>query len=249
MAGDWIKMRTNLHEDPAVIALAEILKIEEDEVIGKLHRFWSWADQHLTTGNAPGVTKTWVDRYLRCNGFAQALQLVGWLEDSAGGINLLKFDKHMAQGAKTRALTARRAVVHKGKKGNAPTVTTALPEKRREDNKKENAAHSPRPPPAKRKGKPGKPRTPDPIWGAVCAIWFPSGVSPTDKTRIGKVVRDLKAHGATPEQIDDRIRRYRAEWPDSADTPEAIVKHWDRFAADKTVAPGIDTSWCGKAKQ
>ena len=79
-----------------------------------------------------------------------------------------------------------------------------------------------------------KKRAPDAIWETVVQIWFPSGVAPSDQKRIGKIVRDLKAKGATPDEILTRLDRYRRQWPAAADTPEAVVKHWDRFAIEPT---------------
>ena len=86
MAGDWIKMRVNLAEDPDVIGIAAAVGIDdEDHVVGKLHRLWSWADQHTVDGNAPSVTTNWIDRYLGVAGFADAMVTVGWLTVSEGG--------------------------------------------------------------------------------------------------------------------------------------------------------------------
>ena len=87
---------------------------------------------------------------------------------------------------------------------------------------------------AKRHPKAEKPpREPDLIWDAVCAAFGIKHVAPTDQSRIGKIVRDLKAKGADPADIAVRLDRYRAEWPNAADTPEALVKHWDRFATER----------------
>ena len=77
-----------------------------------------------------------------------------------------------------------------------------------------------------------EPRKPDPIWDAVAAQWFGGKVAEPDYARVGKIVRDLKAHGATPEEIKTRVRRYHSEWPEAECTPEAMVKHWARFAKE-----------------
>jgi len=85
-------MRTDLREDPAVIAIAEALKIEEDLVVGKLHRIWSWASRQLRDGNAH-VTLMYVDRHVECVGFAQAMRNAGWLEVADNGLICFpKFD-------------------------------------------------------------------------------------------------------------------------------------------------------------
>jgi hypothetical protein len=38
MAGEWLKMRHDLADDPAVIRLADIVQLDDDAVIGKLFR-------------------------------------------------------------------------------------------------------------------------------------------------------------------------------------------------------------------
>jgi hypothetical protein len=141
VAGDWIKMRCGLAEEPEVIAMADSLGVDEDLIVGKLHRFWTWADSKTVDGNAPCVTKKWIDRYLKVDGIADALESVGWLVTTESGIAIPQFEAHMGQSAKRRALTAKRVANHKGKSnanGNAESVSEALPreEKRREDNKK-----------------------------------------------------------------------------------------------------------------
>lgn len=78
--------------------------------------------------------------------------------------------------------------------------------------------------PPKKAGK--KSRTHDPIWDTVEAEWWAGGVPEPSRKRVGKIVRDLKALNATPEDIADRIAAYRAKWPTMDCTPEAIIKHW-----------------------
>jgi hypothetical protein len=134
MAGDWIKMRCDLHEDPAVISMAAALDLDEDTVVGKLHRLWSWADRHTTDGNAVGVTETWVDRHVNRSGFAQAMSGAGWLTISAAGITFPNFDRHNLQSAKRRALGSLRVEKYRGRRNaegnaenNGASVTTTLP--------------------------------------------------------------------------------------------------------------------------
>jgi len=108
MAGDWIKMRTNLADDPAVIGIADALDLDEDTVVGKLHRLWSWADSQSRDGHAASVTKKWVDRYVRADGFADAMISVGWMIVDKSGVTLPNFDRHNGKTAKTRALSSDR---------------------------------------------------------------------------------------------------------------------------------------------
>lgn len=123
MAGDWIKMRTDLATDPAVIAIASALGLEEDAVVGKLHRLWSWADQQTEDGNGRGVTETWIDRYIGVSGFALEMHRAGWLTVSNGGVSFPKFEKHNGKTGKARALTANRVSKKRKRECNAANVT------------------------------------------------------------------------------------------------------------------------------
>lgn len=129
MAGDWLKMRHDLADDPAVIRLSEAAGIDEDAVIGKLFRLWSWADRHTVDGQAEGVGLGWVDRLTRCPGFASALVRVGWLVEIHEGLSFPRFDRHCSDTAKARALGAERTKRWR----DGASVTEPSPEKRREE--------------------------------------------------------------------------------------------------------------------
>ena len=72
-----------------------------------------------------------------------------------------------------------------------------------------------------------KTRARNEIWDAVLKVFNMTDLSKSSNTRIGKVVRDLKARHATPEQILARKKRYQEMWPKMACTPEAVEKFWD----------------------
>lgn len=103
MAGSWLKMRHDLADDPAVIRLGADRGLDEDAVIGKLFRLWSWADRHTVDGQADGVQLAWVDRLTGCQGFGAALVRVGWLVESDAGLSFPRFDRHCSDTAKARA--------------------------------------------------------------------------------------------------------------------------------------------------
>jgi hypothetical protein len=103
VAGDWIKMRVDLSDDPAVVMIAARCGISEDEVVGKLHKLWCWADRHTTDGTAPGITATWVNRYVGRSGFAEAMQAAEWLEFTDTHVAFPHFEKHNGKSAKQRA--------------------------------------------------------------------------------------------------------------------------------------------------
>ena len=105
----WIKMRTDLRDDPKVVAIAEELGLDQYAVVGRLHAFWAWADRYTADGNALSVTSAFVDQYLSALGFASALRKVGWLAGQEGDLSVPNFEKHNGQSAKRRLLTAQRA--------------------------------------------------------------------------------------------------------------------------------------------
>lgn len=104
MAGDWIKMRVDLADDPAVIGIAARLGLDEFAVVGRLQALWSWADGQSRDGHAAGVTAAWVNRKVQCDGFAEAMASVSWLRIDETGITFPNFDNHNGETAKTRAL-------------------------------------------------------------------------------------------------------------------------------------------------
>ncbi len=118
MAGDWIKVRTNIHDDPAVIGVASLLAIDENRIVGALVKLWSWANQHTTDGNVISVTSAWVDRYTGLTGFAHALVKHGWLVLNETSITFPHFDRHNGICAKMRAETNRRVAKHRAAKAN-----------------------------------------------------------------------------------------------------------------------------------
>jgi len=139
-------MRVDLADDPAVIGIATSLQVDEDTVVGKLHRIWSWFDGQTIDGNAPRVTAAWIDRRINCPGFAAAMIEVGWLQANDNGLSLPEFDRHNGETGKARAVTAKRVANHKrvlketgnahgSAAGNAATVTKRVPRIEREKSK------------------------------------------------------------------------------------------------------------------
>jgi hypothetical protein len=119
-------MRVDLAGDEAVIGIAGKLGMEEDHVVGKLHRLWSWAHSHLRNGNAPNVTPAWVDRHVGVPGFAEAMQSVGWLKEVEGGIKIPKFERFNGKCQKRRAQTAER--MRRLRERDAASVTKSVTE-------------------------------------------------------------------------------------------------------------------------
>lgn len=116
MAGDWIKMRTALANDPAVIAIALDLDKSEFEIVGMLHHLWSWADSQSQDGHIKRVTEKWIDRYVHQSGFAKSMSDAGWLILENDGITFPNFDRHNGESAKKRAEAAERQRISRANK-------------------------------------------------------------------------------------------------------------------------------------
>lgn len=134
MAGDWIKMRADLFTHPKVVRIASALKADTLRTVGGLMSVWCLFDAHSEDGRLEGYTPDVLDAHLRCEGFANAMMAVGWLEhDPEYGLVLPRFDTHNGQSAKRRAQDADRK--REVRKTSAPEADKrrTREEKRRED--------------------------------------------------------------------------------------------------------------------
>ena len=207
MAGDWIKVRHDLPADPAVFAIAAALNMREAEVVGTLLKFWIWGDQQTVDGNAVGVTESSLDRYIGVPGFAKAMSDVGWLELNGAGCSIPKFERHISQSAKKRALASKRVEEFRAKNRNAPSVTKALPEKRREEKKEEQEQFGLF---AKDEPKPNGQVTPDKFDLFWSVVHLRKGKVPARKA-YEKAVKRIKKEspGTDPDQhLRDRMKLF-----------------------------------------
>lgn len=108
MAGEWIKMRTNLWDDPRVSHLCDLVAQPEAMVVGGLYWLWSMADEHSEDGVLPGMTLRAIDRKTGVAGLGDALVQIGWLAEVDGGIEVVKFSEHNGVSAKRRCQDAQR---------------------------------------------------------------------------------------------------------------------------------------------
>lgn len=144
MAGDWIKMRVDLADDPAVIKIAGLLNVQEDLVVGKLHRLWAWAFTQTCDGTA-AVSPQWIDRKVSLEGFAHAMATAGWLRIDAESVQFPHFERHLSNSAKQRALDAQRKATTRSSpiqavrnvSGLQPDRNGTREEKRREEEEKQ----------------------------------------------------------------------------------------------------------------
>lgn len=145
MAGEWIKMRADLLDDPTVDRLAEVLGIDMLTTVGALFCFWAWADKYAVDGVVDGATSRLIDKVSQKAGFCEALVKVGWLEVLDGGIRIPRFDRHNGNSAKERSLKNQRQARWRDSKVDdkkdalpstrASTAPSTREEKRREEDK------------------------------------------------------------------------------------------------------------------
>lgn len=79
-------------------------------------------------------------------------------------------------------------------------------------------------------------RAPDLVWDATLEVCGLAGAepTPTERGRWNKAVKDLKAAGATPQEIRARAQAYRRRWPKIDLTPMALASNWNQCVAEKT---------------
>lgn len=140
MAGDWIKVRCNIKDDPDVVLMAGNLNLDEFAVVGRLHAVWAWLDQHSSTGTNVRITSAYLDRLTACPGFADAMRAVDWLRGRDGDLEFPDFDRHNGESSKRRATETKRKREQRDKcpAENGTNVPHGVqpdpgPEKRREE--------------------------------------------------------------------------------------------------------------------
>lgn len=133
MAGDWIKMRSDLFTHPKVVRMASALKADKLRIVGGLMSVWCLFDAHSVDGELEGYNFAEVDDQLRWPGFSDAMAAIGWLSETESGLVLPEFDTHNGQSAKRRAQDAdRKREVRKVSASDADKKRTRE-EKRREE--------------------------------------------------------------------------------------------------------------------
>lgn len=150
MAGDWIKMRADLHTHPKVVRMSSALKADRLRIVGGLHSAWCLFDVHSVDGYLDGYSPETLDDLIGFPGFARAMIAVGWLCEEEENLVMPRFDAHNGQSAKRRAQDAdRKRNVRKTSAPEADKKRTRE-EKRREDlkdNSLSNAGDEKSPPP------------------------------------------------------------------------------------------------------
>lgn len=143
MAGDWIKMRADLHTHPKVVRMASALKADRLRIVGGLHSAWCLFDVHSVDGFLDGYSADTLDDLIGFPGFSRAMMAVGWLEENGESLVMPRFEAHNGQSAKRRAQDADRK--RNVRKMSASEADQRREEKRREDIKPhKNPTHNAR---------------------------------------------------------------------------------------------------------
>ena len=146
MAGDWIKMRMDLPEDPAVYRLARLTSLDRLSVVGRLYAFWAWADKHAVDGRVDGGSSADVDDIVSHEGFADAMVKVNWLEVGDEYLAIPKHDRHNGESAKERSLKNERQARWREKKDEVPSTPPSTKPSTREEKRREEKKNTPLPP-------------------------------------------------------------------------------------------------------
>jgi hypothetical protein len=113
MRRPWIKVEVSTPDKPEICAIASRLRLDEDAVVGKLIRLWSWAELNRVNPNALNVTREFLDKLVSKKGFSEAMILSGWLGMEGERLFFPNFGKHNGEDSKVRGLTAKRVEKHR----------------------------------------------------------------------------------------------------------------------------------------
>lgn len=257
MAGDWMKMRTNLWDDPRVSRLCGLTGKCEATIIGALYWLWATADEHSEDGSLTGYTIAQIDRKTGVKGFGKALVTIGWLSETDDGVVIERFAEHNGASAKSRALTAKRVADHKQKAdttnaevthevtpddeiANGASVSSALPREDIEKKRKEKD----NPPTPRKRGAAGSEVEP----AGFTAFWaaWPAHKRKADRTRcLARWIADDCEPLAS--EIVDKLAAWVAsdDWTKDGGNfiPAPLVwlnqRRYDAAAPESALPPGV----------
>lgn len=155
----WIKVRDDIHADPAVDFIASRCSVTALHVVGALAAAWSWAGRLSNDGKVPLATPALLDKITQTPGLAAAMKEAGWLEVGDTYLVFPKWDRHNEAGAKARALASERQRKKRVTVERDRPVTAERDQRRGEEKREEE--QSPHTPPAGA-GAPPPPAAPAP---------------------------------------------------------------------------------------
>jgi len=226
MAGDWIKMRCNLSNDPRVLRMACDLGLKPLDIVGRLHAIWSWADSHSVDGHGVTVTKESLDAICFTAGFSQSLESVGWLEESDGKITFSNFFEHNGTTAKARALSTKRKQKERSGESRINRDKNVTREEKRREEKEDVET-----PPIERKVSDDDLATAKYIWNEIQRL------QPSRKTpNLARWANDVRLMRERDSRDDAMIRRVfdaanqDSFWQKNIVSPGKLRKQFDDLA-------------------
>lgn len=125
MAGDWSPLRTNIRRDIRTMLMASRLGVTAFDVVGRLHEFWSWSQDHTSDGLLPRASTALIDAVVELPGFAEAMLEAGWLELVDDEIPFIPdWDTWNGRGAKRRLQDTKRK---RDVRSESPSTTPPRP--------------------------------------------------------------------------------------------------------------------------
>lgn len=155
MAGDWIKMRSNLATSPKVVRIASALKADRLRVIGGLHAVWCLFDTHSDDGTLVGYSPAVLDDLIGWSGFSAAMIAVEWMLEDGENLVVPRFEDHNGASAKRRAQDADRKREVRNLSASA-SAADADKKRTREEKRREEEKSPPNPPADAEGAKPGR---------------------------------------------------------------------------------------------
>lgn len=257
MAGEWIKMRTNLWDDPRVSSLCDLTGQPEAMVVGGLYWLWAMADEHTEDGYLPGLTLRAISRKTGVVGLGEAMVQIGWIEVSGDGVRVVNFAEHNGASAKRRSMEAKRkSSVRKVSACDADKKRKGSGARVREENIK--PSHTPREEPLADSQAPPDPDIPGPDSPVAMNLdWQPN----PDDLKAYAMRAGVPLDAFTPEAVSPFVlhhesrgqARTRREW--TADLVRWVQRDRVRDARVVQLRAGqagsfddTDISWMGDAK-
>ena len=245
MAGDWIKMRGNLWDDPRIARICDLTSQSEAVVIGSLYWLWSTADQHTEDGILPGLTLRAIDRKTGLQGLGQALCDIGWLADHPEGVRIINFEEHNGTSAKRRCTDAqRKASFRSVSASHADNTRTEIGQKTPNLGAREEKRREEIQPKTKRERASAPPPCPDDVSEQVWSDWLA-----LRKGRRAAVTRTV-VDGATAEAakagmpLEEFLRIWctrgsqgmQADWIKPAERGSSAEPEWRREQRERNEA-------------
>jgi hypothetical protein len=141
MAGEWIPIDCNLGTKPEVLELVDETGVPVEAVVYRLIQLWSWAALNTADGTIRGTPRRLASVAGGDEAFWLAVERVGWLTFVSGNVVIAGWEKRFSQGAKARALAARRQDCYRSRSSNGDALrgcnARPSPEEKRGEEKRE----------------------------------------------------------------------------------------------------------------